>query len=523
MMPFAYAEMHYQIIPGFFSRYFKSEPEIIIDAPWRLEPHKSLPILLYLKDAHRFPLYLHDLNIELQSSRFSKTIHFEIDEFVVAKFWHKLLYIDASGIDRHQRVSLTPHLSYRKKRKERILEGVDNTGHGPLSLTCYLADQPLRISPNSATLDLHVHSNYTEDQIEFGPPLKAMSVFAEAIGLSAIGVTDHSYDLDDSPSSYLQPDKTEQKWRYFLRDVASFNKNRTIFYGGQETSVASAKKRNIHLQVFDSAQLLSGSGDSGEKWFCFMASPRMLETLNGSDSESLFVPSHIGEKPALYERLLINRGHYESKDLRHEKIKHVQILNGSNQAEFNTAKKMWIRLLEKNPEILPLAGSDSHGHFNFNRQVRIPHWSIRHTRTNLLGSAFTVVMRDKVLEKPLSDNLADLLANGFVYISTGPFIELILPSGKHHCSRQNVNKVEYIRFKSTREYGPIVLIAGYCCKVGQTEELFLSEKTNTYEYSHYLETGPIDLSYIRFELYTEHGYMALTPALLPQLIESANV
>ncbi|MBL7046950.1 MAG: hypothetical protein ISR95_04895 [Candidatus Marinimicrobia bacterium] len=51
-----YAEIHYRF-PFFpFSRYHIREPEIISDAPYRLESGNSLPILILIKDARTIPM-----------------------------------------------------------------------------------------------------------------------------------------------------------------------------------------------------------------------------------------------------------------------------------------------------------------------------------------------------------------------------------------------------------------------------------------------------------------------------------
>ena len=46
-----YAEMHYRWWP-LPSRYFRKEPEILADAPRRVEPGQPLPLLLLVKDAN---------------------------------------------------------------------------------------------------------------------------------------------------------------------------------------------------------------------------------------------------------------------------------------------------------------------------------------------------------------------------------------------------------------------------------------------------------------------------------------
>jgi hypothetical protein len=76
---FLYAETHYhfRFAPSLL---YRRRPEIIADAPHRLEPGKALPVLLIIKDAHRFPVALQQVRAEIScrrpvehSFRFSKT------------------------------------------------------------------------------------------------------------------------------------------------------------------------------------------------------------------------------------------------------------------------------------------------------------------------------------------------------------------------------------------------------------------------------------------------------------------
>ncbi len=69
LIVFGYFEMHYRFRYLPFSRYFKREPEILADAPHRLEPGRKLPLTILVKDAHRFPITLHKIGFTLIDDR----------------------------------------------------------------------------------------------------------------------------------------------------------------------------------------------------------------------------------------------------------------------------------------------------------------------------------------------------------------------------------------------------------------------------------------------------------------------
>ena len=62
---FLYAETHYRF-RYFFSFLRKHEPEIIADAPHRIDPNQSLPILVLVKDAHQFPIKLNKISVVIR-------------------------------------------------------------------------------------------------------------------------------------------------------------------------------------------------------------------------------------------------------------------------------------------------------------------------------------------------------------------------------------------------------------------------------------------------------------------------
>ena len=52
-----YAEIHYRP-RGVPSLLYRSMPEIVTDAPARVRPGSPVPVFVFIKDAHRFPVTL---------------------------------------------------------------------------------------------------------------------------------------------------------------------------------------------------------------------------------------------------------------------------------------------------------------------------------------------------------------------------------------------------------------------------------------------------------------------------------
>ena len=62
-----YAETHYSFISG-LSFLHRKAPEIITDAPWRIEPDKNIPIILLVKDADKYPIIINKIEIGIYKS-----------------------------------------------------------------------------------------------------------------------------------------------------------------------------------------------------------------------------------------------------------------------------------------------------------------------------------------------------------------------------------------------------------------------------------------------------------------------
>ena len=206
----AYTEMHYRFkLTG--SRYFKKEPEILADMPHRLIVNHDLPILILVKDADKYPIFLDKISIELSSSdsgQISKTI--DIQKNISEHFWNQIIQIDKTHLKGETKVNVL--FRYRMNNKV-----ITCTNHN-LAL---LPPSPFSVNVNQDQTpgndkilwgDIHYHSNLTEDMVEFGAPIAPTRDIGNSLGLSFFCTTDHYYDLDDLPGSCTKPDKNLKKW-----------------------------------------------------------------------------------------------------------------------------------------------------------------------------------------------------------------------------------------------------------------------------------------------------------------------
>ena len=420
-----YAETHYKF-KGIYSRFFKREPEIVADAPTRIEPGDAIPVLVLIKDAHRFPIQLVTVTIELKHNNAlllirNYSINISIDS---DRFWHRIFYIEPlNGVFGIVELDVSFKIKITGKNKKYNNDNYRISSHQPLSV--YLAKDPLPRFENWFFGDFHYHSNYTEDQVEFGAPLPATVEMARAMGLSFFAVTDHSYDLDDSEDSWVINDPNLKKWKSLWDEVDELNAKFSDFVilPGEEVSAGNSRNRNVHLLIINDRKFYPGKGDSAECWFRTKPDLSIANILDEIETETLALAGHPEMGFPFLQWLLIRRGSWDFSDYLHPNLHGLQLWNGELDHSFYSGSKNWVRMLLEGKRKTIVAGNDAHGNFNRFRQIGFPFFTMRETQGQLFGKMRTGV---KVNGKISVSKIIGLVKNGRVQITTGPVVELMV-------------------------------------------------------------------------------------------------
>ncbi len=131
--------------------------------------------------------------------------------------------------------------------------------------------------------DTHYHTMYTNNIAEFGAPLPAVSLTAEAVGLHWLTATDHSCDLDetgDGPFSYAT-----LHWEYTLQSPAgSQTVYRNVFaygssWGSLGADIAELDSPDLRLYRGVEINLASVDADSYDKTLhCLFYNPAYIHS-----------------------------------------------------------------------------------------------------------------------------------------------------------------------------------------------------------------------------------------------------
>ncbi|MFA4920645.1 MAG: hypothetical protein WC611_00750 [Candidatus Neomarinimicrobiota bacterium] len=511
-----YAEMHYRLkfLKG---RLYKKQPEIVFDAPRRIQS-TDLPIVLLIKDAHWFPVILKEVRLKI-TSPFDNSICKEQvfkENLAINRQWFTREYFLDVSKDRDHLLNIDCRAFVECGGHTLIIQNDNYAGLSQAALEVFVDPETLPAESGWLWGDLHCHSEWTTDQVEFGLPLVSLPVLAGSMGLSYCGLVEHSYDLDDQPDSWTQNDEEVRKWLLFRQAVQAINDNYPDFciIPGEEVTVDNGLGQNVHLAVLDNPEFFAGSGDGLEHSAGFASELSYQRVLEKADSQALIFAAHPFTQPPLSQRLIARRGTWNPYD-HLKRLDGWQILNGQTGREFTTGRNFWIQKLLSGQRSFIYAGNDAHGNFNRFRQVQIPLLKMHEHNHQVFGEFMTGVKADLRTGRNV---LIDNLKNGAVIVSNGPFINLTAtdPQQRHYGIGQtlpNAPRNLKISTQSTNYYGAIRLIRLFIGNIERQTEEIKTFKISAGIYRKMFNFPLIDTpssGYLRAEVETKSSKLALT-------------
>ncbi|MCX6135766.1 MAG: CehA/McbA family metallohydrolase [Ignavibacteriales bacterium] len=504
---FLYAETHYRF-PYCFSLLKTREPEVIADAPHRLEPNHHLPVMILVKDAHLYPATLAQIRIKVsQDNRLIQSSdHLEKPiELRERISWH-LIHLDLSGLAGWVDIDVEFTLECRGRSRTYHNDNHRTSSRKPLRV--YLAKDSLPRFDDLYLGDPHTHSHFTDDQVEFGIPLFPAITLAKALGLAYYAVTDHSYDLDDDVDSYLTNDPTLAKWRQFQAEVDHLNSRESDFVvvRGEEVSCRNSDEKNVHLLVMGQREFIYGSGDGAERWNHTTSEHSAREVLAIKSADSPAFAAHAKEPVPFLQRLLLGRGVWTDADLALDALTGLQILNGRCDESFWEGYRAWTRQLLKGKKLIAIAGNDAHGNFNRFRQIGIPFLLIKENNDQIFGKMRTGLFVNGGLSE---QNVLQAFESGSAIMTDGPVIRLIAVGGDHSQSGIGGSVTgPTIRLEldvlSTPEFGEIGSVKLILGKIGDSTErtAYRIDGNNGFLLRKEFSVNPSGACYARAEVWT---------------------
>lgn len=527
-----YAETHFKFkLP--WSLLYRRWPEIIADAPFQFVPGSVPTIWLAIRDAHKFPVSIEKVELEIYSDdkNFSQKIDVDFQKKVNEQFAFYSLKLGEIPAGKYSLICKIFATKIDKKNGKKLGKvKCFNRWSYP-----FLKCAPLKIHILSESLpkpeyfvsgEMHCHTNYSADHVEHGAAPFVLQQAACAIGLDFVSCTDHAYDFAYEKSDYTK--ECSAPYTRFLdlqKEVETLNKNCQkstqlhkkcpLIIASEEVSVGNAKGENVHMTVLGPKDYLPGLGDCGRNWLENRPTHKIQEILQQTKAHCF--AAHPLQQMGAIEKFIFRRGYWSEIDFKlNRKIRGIQFWNGMRDSGFYLGLELWVKLLgqtdfSKEKPLLPIGGNDAHGDLNDTTAVNFPLISLKRTREHIFGKVRTVIKLPKhvTINEQITQEILNEAFNGDnCYVTDGPAL---------WWERISANKLTFFArntkdfgdgFRYIKIYGRRYLLNG---KMQKEETLHIAsqvcarkETDITIDFENY--------AYLRAECETATGKFALTSA-----------
>ena len=387
-----YAETHFKFkLP--WSLLYRPWPEILTDAPFQFVPGKMPQLWIVVRDAHRFDVTIKSLEISIRRidrDAPAETRHFEHLDLKAHKPFH--FFPVGIGALEPGLYEILPKVTAGRGGKEKSFKRWNFPGLKSAPLRIQILKEDLPKAPGFWAGEMHCHTYYSADHVEYGASPAVMQQAAAAIGLDFVNFTDHAYDFAFQQEDYTKevPNASE-RFRDLKQEIEALPAE-PLLIAGEEISAGNSKGENVHMTTFGPEAYLPGLGDCGRYWLNnrpTLPIERLLEM-----TEAHCFAAHPLQQMGALEKFIFRRGYWKSKDLHLDKkhpLRGIQFWNGIRDEGFMLGKAWWIEELGKGNFLLPIGGNDAHGDLNDTTYVRLPLFSLGNNRHHVFGKVRTVV------------------------------------------------------------------------------------------------------------------------------------
>ena len=502
-----YAETHYKFkLP--WSPLYRRWPEMFVDGPSFCVPGVKPVFYLVVKDGDLFPVRIREVEIAFQDGISIRKQSLLLDLRPKDNLIFHPLPLDFSGANGQLTLNFRIRAERSGGRMQSFLNG-NFPGIAPTPLRIRFLREALPYPEGWHAGELHCHSEYSNDPVEYGAPLRVLQEAGTALGMGYVVCTDHSYDFYYHRHRYMQRIDPEPNFREYRKEALALNSARPdacLVIPGEEVSCANHMGENVHLLVAGHPDFIPGLGDGGRRWLNNRPDLTIGEVLERAAGVPCFA-AHPRSRIGWMERLVFRRGMWHERDVKPPGsslgVDGLQFWNGHRGRDYTDGRAFWVARLLSGQRLSPIGANDAHGDLNRCIGVRTPLWSLYQNQNHIYGHVRTVVgTRSRTLE-----DIQAGLAGGRVCCTDGPFLDLEWTGSSCH-----------LRARSSVDYGPLARLTVWAGRKGESRETPI--QTWSWETKGPMEVReavvlPSGSGYVRAEVSTAERRFALSaPAYL---------
>lgn len=319
--------------------------------------------------------------------------------------------------------------------------------------------------------DIHYHTNYSRNAVEFGAPVDIAKKAAQEIGLDWIAITEHSFAFKEEEMPRLVQLAGEKSDSTF------------VFIPGEEVSTNSGPADQYrHFLAIGISNYIPGDEILANGGAKTLLPAKLIENANSQGGVGYVAHPY-------YSDFLRKEWQEEDYNL---PFQGLQIWNyetwAKDTSELEKGLKKWAELLRNGRKVFIGGGSDAHGDFQ------------------ILGKARTYAYTEDFSQR----GIVEALRNGNSFITDGPLITAWINEatfGQEALVEEGAKVRVKIQFASNSYFGKVSAI-----EIWAGDNLVDTINPNSYFDSGLLwaDKSTAADTYYRFAARTEHGYAAYT-------------
>jgi hypothetical protein len=541
-----YAETHFKFkLP--WSLLYRPWPEIFTDAPFQFVPGEHPLLWIGVRDGDRFPVTIESVELDIRKVD-NGTECAPSDAKTCALVGEKSRTQEVRTLDRLNlaaknafdffpveignlepgRYEITPKVVVVRNGKKKVFKRWNFPGLKPAPLKIQVLAEELPKAPGFAVGEMHCHTCYSADHVEYGASTTVMQQAAKAIGLDFVNFTDHAYDF-----AFLQEDYTREapsapaRFQELKQEIAALPQS-PLLIAGEEVSAGNSKGENVHMTVLGPEGYLPGLGDCGRYWLSNRPTLPIAKLLEMADAPCF--AAHPLQQMGMLEKFIFRRGYWKNADLHLNNCKNpvrgIQFWNGIRDEGFKLGRAWWIEELGKGNYLLPIGGNDAHGDLNDTTFVKLPLFSLGHNRHHVFGRVRTAIQtrhpeqgaagtaaKDPDPQTLTQEKLKAAFAGDNCYVTDGPALWWER-SGAAIVFHARSNGEMGGGFRYIRIYGRRRIASGLDSNKMAAQEEVLPESLVAASQNETITVQAAGFAYLRAECETATGRFALTSAAI---------
>ncbi|MFC1477082.1 hypothetical protein ACFL6L_01320 [candidate division KSB1 bacterium] len=484
----------------------KTCPDIIADAPKRIDAKQPLPLVCFVRCGNAGPLAIESISIKISQNGKTvlSTTLLQQPARIERPFWQRIFTVQLpSDLEGFFFVNTFIRIEY--EGKSRTIHNSSFSGFKNIPLTIFRATEQFPRLDGFRFGDIHFHSYDTSTLYQTGFPLPGSAEVARAIGIDFYTVSFHSY------AQLRANDAKQPAWDLFRKKIEKWNENNDIIVlPGEEIGCRNSRGGTVQMLSLNGSEFVVGTGNAPYRMLQRRSEHTIKEAVDhaGGTAANFALPSEVKRKS--FRRFFSYSGKWKQTDIAANSISGIFLRNAPLESLRNNEISFWIQSLLQGKKRYIVTGGHASGNLNVRHFSRFASLKTEKDIFHVFGSIRTGIYTKKTLTKEV---VLSCVKKGRSVVTNGPIMNFIIMSENEqraYLGEEISGHTFTLKYKglSTPEFGPIRKVEIFIGDIAsRTEESVFTFNFHDKKYKMQQEFSiepRSELGYIRCELLTQN-------------------